>query len=323
MRAAHADFVVDSFTPAYLDAQHRATLPARAAEALASLASCRVCPRDCQVNRLEDQTKVCDTGRYARVTSAFAHFGEEDCLRGTRGSGTIFFGRCNLCCVFCQNWDISQSDAGSERDADQIAEMMLALQDHGCHNINFVTPEHVVPQVIEAIAAAVARGLHVPIVYNTSAYDSLESLGHLDGLIDIYMPDFKLWWPAHCARYLGAKDYADRARAAIEQMHQQVGDLRLSSDGVACRGVLVRHLVMPGLVDDSAAIFQWLAEHLSPDTYVNVMGQYRPDHRVGTSSRVDPSRQRHDQINRPVSQQEMSEAHAAARSAGLWRFDER
>ena len=323
MRAAHADFDVESFTPAYLDAQRRATLSARVGEALASLESCRVCPRDCQVNRLEDQTKVCHTGRYARVTSAFAHLGEEDCLRGTRGSGTIFFGRCNLCCVFCQNWDISQSDAGRERDADQIAEMMLALQDHGCHNINFVTPEHVVPQVIEAIAAAVERGLHVPIVYNTSAYDSLESLRHLDGLIDIYMPDFKLWSPGHCARYLGAKDYAERARAAIEQMHRQVGDLRFSSDGVACRGVLVRHLVMPGLLDDSTAIFQWLAEHLSPNTYVNVMGQYRPDDRVGTPSRVDPSRQRYDQINRPVSRQEISAAYAAARAAGLWRFDER
>ncbi|MBI4578283.1 MAG: radical SAM protein, partial [Planctomycetes bacterium] len=205
-------FILDPFAPAYLTPAVRASLAERVRAAVDSLRDCRACPRGCRVNRLENETQVCRTGRYARVTSAFAHFGEERCLSGTRGSGTIFFGRCNLRCVFCQNFDISQGSDDEECPPQAMAQTMLALQDRGCHNINLVTPEHVVPQVIEAVAAAIERGLRLPIVYNTSGYDTVESLRQLDGLIDIYMPDFKLWSAQRCRQYVGAEDYADCAR---------------------------------------------------------------------------------------------------------------
>jgi len=200
---------------------------------------------------------------------------------------------------------------------------MLELQSAGCHNVNLVTPEHVVPQVIEALVLAIDDGLRLPVVYNTSAYDSMESLRQLDGLVDIYMPDFKLWSPQACSRYLGAQDYAQRARDAIAEMHRQVGNLRMGSDGVARRGVLVRHLVMPGLLDESAAILRWLAEHISRDTFINIMGQYRPAHRVGRRwvTAGSKARTRYREIDRTPYRGEIADAYAAARAAGLWRFD--
>jgi putative pyruvate formate lyase activating enzyme len=306
-------FIVDSFEPAYLTLSHH-DWDDRVKAARDELASCRVCPRDCGVNRLENETALCHTGRYARVASAFPHFGEENCLRGTNGSGTIFFAFCNLRCVFCQNWDISQAPAGDEATADEIARMMIRLQGMGCHNINFVTPEHVAPQVVEAIAAAVPMGLHIPIVYNTSAYDSLASLKLMDGLVDIFMPDFKFWNPETARRLARARDYPEVARTAITEMHHQVGELKVDSSGLACRGVLVRHLVMPGQTHEAVAIFDWLAHELSPDTYVNIMGQYRPEHKV-------PGNDRYVDIGRRPTRREMVEANAAARLAGLWRFD--
>jgi putative pyruvate formate lyase activating enzyme len=299
----------------------------RVAAALQELAPCCACPRDCGIDRLADEMLVCSTGRYARVTSAFPHLGEEDCLRGWRGSGTIFFAMCNLRCVFCQNWDISQSAGrGRALSAAGLADLMLSLQDHGCHNINFVTPEHVAPQVIEALPVAIDRGLRLPIVYNTSAYDALSSLKLLDGLVDIYMPDFKFWSAETAKRLAKAKDYPDRARDAIREMHRQVGVLRFTPDRLACRGVLVRHLVMPGQLDETRAIFQWLAEALSPDTYVNIMDQYRPEHEVGAiaaAGRRDAGSVRYTEINRRPTQRELQQAYEAARAAGLWRFDER
>jgi putative pyruvate formate lyase activating enzyme len=309
-------FLVGKFEPAYLETHRRGELPARVKAALAELEDCCACPRNCHVNRLVDKARVCNTGRYAIVSSAFAHFGEEDCLRGWNGSGTIFFGFCNLRCVFCQNWDISQQHTGIECDAEEIATLMLQLQDRGCHNINFVTPEHVAPQVAEAIAAAVPRGLEVPIVYNTSAYDSIQLLKIMDGLVDIYMPDFKFFTYEPSRSYLKAKDYPARAREAIREMHRQVGDLCFGDDGLARRGLLVRHLVMPNFVDDSRQIFKWLAEEISPDTFINIMDQYRPQHQVGTCSRYDT-------INRCPSGEELDEAYTLARQAGLWRFDKR
>ena len=316
-------FVVSSFRPAYLDPAVRATLPQRAAAARESLLACRSCPRNCGVNRMADEDGFCRTGRHARVCSAFAHFGEESCLVGGHGSGTIFFGGCNLGCVFCQNADISQGEAGVPRPAEDIAAIMLALQERLCHNINFVTPEHVVPQTIEAIALAVEGGLRVPIVYNTSAYDSVESIRQMEGLVDIYMPDFKLWSPQACTRYLTAGDYAERARQAITEMHRQVGDLRHTPDGVACRGLLVRHLVMPGMIEESARIFEWLAG-LSRDTFVNVMGQYRPDNRVGQAAADEAGRRapQFAEIDRRPTRAEIAQAHRLARQTGLWRFDE-
>ncbi|HID22286.1 MAG TPA: radical SAM protein [Planctomycetaceae bacterium] len=314
-----SQFVIEPFEPAYLALHRTSELQRRAEVALRKLEDCCVCPRNCHVNRLANQAKVCRTGRYARVTSAFAHHGEEDCLRGTRGSGTIFFAQCNLRCVFCQNWDISQTPAGRELRPDQIADLMMALQEAGCHNINFVTPEHVVPQVIEAVAEAVNRGLRVPLVYNTSAYDSCESLRLLDGIIDIYMPDFKFWEPETARRLTKAPDYPERAREAIREMHRQVGSLRFGPDGTARRGLLIRHLVMPGLGDETAAIMQWLATEVSPDTFVNIMAQCHPSFQVGQRDRRGEVT--YAAINRRPTAEEIRQAFDVARRAGLWRFD--
>jgi putative pyruvate formate lyase activating enzyme len=318
-------FIVESPTPAYLDPAVRRSLPQRVKTALDQLTECRACPRDCKVNRLAGDTGVCQTGRHARVSSAFPHFGEEDCLRGWRGSGTIFFALCNLRCVFCQNWDISQRPSGREFDARQVAALMLDLQKRGCHNINLVTPEHVVPQVVEALALAIDDGLRLPIVYNTSGYDALSSLKLLDGLVDIYMPDFKFFSPTSAERLSKAEDYPQRARVAIREMHRQVGDLRFTPDGVACHGLLVRHLVMPNGLSETRQIFRWLAQELSRDTFVNILGQYQPAHQVGSvaDSGTELGTIRYADINRRPTSEELQAAYDAARQAHLWRFDER
>src|SRR6266481_679958 len=276
----------EDFMPAYLRAFEEGLLQQRAEEAIESLRSCRVCPRDCEIDRFNNKIGICKSGRLARVASAFPHFGEEDCLRGWNGSGTIFFGWCNLRCVFCQNFETSQHGEGTEVTAADLAHIMLDLQDIGCHNVNFVTPEHVVPQILEALVIAVERGLRLPLVYNTSAYDSLESIQLMNGLVDIYMPDFKLWDGENCRNYLVASDYADTARAVIAEMHAQVGELRVDENGLALRGVLVRHIVMPGLLDETREIMHWIADELSCDTYVNLMDQYYLAHKAETEPRV-------------------------------------
>lgn len=293
-------------------------LDRRARIAVESLATCRACPRRCDVDRLAGKWSACKTGRHAVVSSAFAHFGEEDCLRGWNGSGTIFFAHCNLRCVFCQNHDISQGvrpgPAAPGTPAARLAAIMLGLQEQGCHNINFVTPEHVVPQVLEAVAVAAGLGLRLPLVYNTSAYDSLESLALLDGVIDIYMPDFKYWSRAPSRRYLKADDYPDVAREALREMHRQVGDLEIDDRGIAVRGLLLRHLVMPGGIAETRAILEWVASTLGPGTYVNLMDQYRPAGLV--------SRSRYAELARRLTPAEYREALAAARTLGL-RLDTR
>jgi putative pyruvate formate lyase activating enzyme len=305
--------------PAYLGLSS-AELRARAERAVALLEDCRICPRDCGVNRLENRWAACKTGRHAVVSSAFPHLGEEDCLRGWAGSGTIFFTHCNLRCVFCQNWDISQAvKPGHKGDpastASEIAAMMIALQEHGCHNINFVTPEHVVPQVVEALDEAIGRGLRLPLVYNTSGYDSLDSIDLMDGLVDIYMPDFKFWSAAASKRYMMAADYPEAARAAIRAMHRQVGALSFDDDGLARRGVLIRHLVMPGCLDETRAVLGWIAEELGTDTYVNLMDQYRPAGKV-TAEKLP-------EIARRPSSAELGNAYRIAADLGLRRLDER
>jgi putative pyruvate formate lyase activating enzyme len=287
-------------------------------KALKALENCRMCPRDCGVNRLENRWAACKTGRYAIVDCHFAHFGEEYCLRGWKGSGTIFFSHCNLRCVFCQNYDISQAVApgpavaGSAPEA--IAGMMLELQRQGCHNINFVTPEHVVPQIIESVAIAVDRGLNIPIVYNTSAYDALESIELMDGIADIYMPDFKFWSVERCKLYMKAEDYPDAARRAIRAMHDQVGDLVIGDEGLARRGLLLRHLVMPGMLDETRAILEWIATELGTNTYINLMDQYRPAGKV--------SALHYPEINRRPLSSEFLEAKRIACSLGLHRLDD-
>jgi putative pyruvate formate lyase activating enzyme len=314
-------FVIEDYEPVYLQTWRSGLLEEKVAAALEELRDCRVCPRNCRIDRLKDERRVCHTGRHAIVSSAFAHFGEEDCLRGDKGSGTVFFGMCNLRCVFCQNWDISQKEAGRELGPEAIAELALRLQDQGCHNINFVTPEHVVPQLVEALAVAIPRGLRIPVVYNTSAYDSLASLRLMEGLVDIYMPDFKFWHRESARVLCKAKDYPVVARTAIQEMHRQVGELRFGPDGLARRGLLVRHLVMPGQSDETESILRWLAKELSPDTYINVMGQYQPQYQVGELAR--DGKPRYASINRRPSEEELLAAHRAARTAGLHRIDAR
>jgi len=304
-----------SFAPAYLRLLESGELRQRLKLALGELQSCRLCPRDCNVNRLNNQAGVCRMGRYAIVSSHFAHFGEEDCLRGVRGSGTIFFSWCNLRCVFCQNYDISWLGEGRPTPPGELAEMMLHLQRMGCHNINFVTPEHVVPEILEALLPAIAQGLRLPLVYNTGGYDSLESIELMNGIVDVYMPDFKLWNAETARRYLKAPNYPEAARRAILEMHRQVGPLVFDEHGVALRGLLIRHLVMPGLAEETRQILKWIADELGPDTYVNLMDQYSPAGKVGSTDYTE--------INRRITSKEYEAALETAHAIGFRRLDNR
>ena len=294
----------------------RAELERRAAEAHELLGErCVVCPRGCKVDRRADVAGLCAIGRHAVVASYFPHFGEEDCLRGRRGSGTIFFSGCNLRCVFCQNHDISWAVRGETVTAERLAGMMLELQAMGCHNINWVTPEHVAPQILEALPLAFARGLELPIVYNTSAYDSLDSLRLMEGIVDVYMPDFKLWTSEAARRYLKRADYPDVARETIVEMNRQVGELVLDASGLARRGLIVRHLIMPGLLEETEAILRFVAEELGTGTYVNLMGQYYVSGKVGQNGEYG-------EIARGIHREEYEQALALARELGL-RLDPR
>jgi putative pyruvate formate lyase activating enzyme len=301
--------------PSYVNLYESGELDRRIEEAVAGLERCRVCPWDCDINRLEDETKVCRTGRYARVASCFAHFGEEDCLRGWNGSGTIFFSWCNLRCVFCQNYDISQSETGIVVSPEGLAAMMVELQHQGCHNINLVTPEHVVPQILEALPHAIREGLRLPIVYNSSGFDAIESLEHMDGIVDIYMPDFKYWDEDSAKLYLKQRRYPEVTRAAVREMHRQVGDLVIDENWLARRGLLIRHLVMPGGGAGTREIMEFLATEISRETYVNIMDQYYPTGKV--------SDQKYPELNREITLEELRDAYDVARQAGLHRFDER
>jgi putative pyruvate formate lyase activating enzyme len=302
------------YEPSYLALHASGELHDRARRALALLEDrCRVCPRLCKVDRLRDQPGLCRVGRHAVVASHFAHFGEEDCLRGVRGSGTIFFSGCNLRCIFCQNHEISWLLQGERVTPRRLARMMVELQELGCHNINWVTPELVVPQILEALPLAVDAGLRLPTVYNTSAYDSPESLALMDGVVDVYMPDFKLWSPELTRRYLAKRDYAEVARHSVLEMKRQVGDLVMDEHGMARRGLLVRHLVMPGLLDETEAILRFIATELGPGTYVNLMAQYYPAGRTSEFPEID----------RHLHRSEFERALDLADELGLRRLDKR
>ncbi|WP_243544409.1 radical SAM protein [Pseudodesulfovibrio tunisiensis] len=273
--------------PAYLALHRSGELAERARRAVERLASCDLCPRLCGADRTAGQVGFCGVGRKAVVAAFNPHFGEEAVLVGERGSGTVFFAGCNLGCVFCQNHDIShEPDAGLPATPAELAGVMLELQKQGCHNINFVTPSHVVPQILEALPIAADHGLRLPLVYNTGAYDTVETLELLDGVIDVYMPDVKVWSRHVAGEFLLAEDYPERARAAVREMFRQVGRLATDSDGVAMRGLLVRHLVLP---DDLAGTKDWMRflSGLSPGVHVNIMGQYRPCGRAGEISGLD------------------------------------
>lgn len=332
-------YLLDDYIPRYqtltsIDAAKKRSL------AYAHLRQCNLCPRLCGVNRYET-TGVCLIGaETAKVNVIAPHRGEEPCIQGFSGSGSVFFSGCNLRCVFCQNHDIAHQRNGFDLTPEELAEWMVKLQEVGnVHNINFVTPEHVVPQVALAILTAREMGLNVPIVYNTSSFDSLDSLALMDGLVDIYLPDFKVWSASSSKRLLKADNYAEVARESIKEMHRQVGDLAFTSDGIAKKGVLLRHLVMPGKEEEGRQIMQWLAENVSKDLYVHVMEQYHPDAHVGKKRRKTAAKKviepggaepgdseldevRYAEINRAITDEELGSVKQAARKAGLWRFCE-
>jgi putative pyruvate formate lyase activating enzyme len=301
------------FEPAYRTLLREGGFPARVQQAQAALKDCDLCAWECHVDRTQ-KIGFCRTGADAIVSSAFPHMGEEAPLRGVRGSGTIFFSLCNLRCQYCQNHDISQHAAGSTVSVEHLAALMLQLQGIGCHNINFVSPSHVVAPIIAAVFIAAEAGLGIPLVYNTGGYDSLAALRLLDGIIDIYMPDMKYADPVLAQRYSKILDYPARNQAAVREMYRQVGNLRLDANGIATRGLLVRHLVLPEGIAGTEKIVRFLAEEISPNTYINVMGQYRPEWHVRERDIVP--------LNRPVTRAEVEQATLIARRAGL-RLDER
>ncbi len=288
----------------------------KVAEAKSQLLDCVACPRKCHVNR-HLKPGLCLVGEDIPINTIAPHFGEEACIQGVNGSGTVFVSGCNLKCSFCQNHELSNKVQGYALKPAELGDWLLRLQDAGCHNINLVTPEHVVPQLTLTLEQ-VKDKLDIPVVYNTSAYDSVESLQLMDGLVDIYMPDFKVWTNTSSLRYLKAKDYPQVAKAAIKEMHRQVGDLQFSMNGLAQRGVLLRHLVMPNLVEESKKIMEWVAQ-LSKDSFVHIMNQYKPDANVG---KIDKGHVRYSEINRSVSPEELRQVEDAAKLAGLWRFEE-
>ena len=275
---------METFQPAYIKTYERGLFKQTIKKAYGIMNACTLCPRACKVDRLSGQTGVCRTGKNAYISSYNAHFGEEAPLVGTHGSGTIFFTFCNLLCIFCQNYDISHEGYGQEVSTDQLAAIMLDLQNAGCHNINFVTPSHVVPQILAAVEEAVGRGLKVPLVYNTGGYDNVETLKMLDGIFDIYMPDFKFWDPDIAETACNARDYPEVARNALIEMHRQVGDLVTDTFGFARRGLLIRHLVLPQGLAGTREIMRFIARTISPNSYVNIMAQYRP---CGRASEVE------------------------------------
>jgi putative pyruvate formate lyase activating enzyme len=270
------------FEPAYLALHRTGELEQRAETLWAVMEKCRLCPRECGVNRLTGERGFCRSPGAKLVVSSFSpHFGEERPLVGNGGSGTIFLAHCNLRCVFCQNWEISHLGRGKNSSIDELAQMMLKLQKFGCHNINLVTPTHYSAAIVKALDIATAKGLRLPVVYNTSGYERLEILKLLDGIVDIYLPDFKYWDKAMSAKYsAGAERYPQLTRSAVSEMHRQVGVAEPASNGIMQRGLMIRHLVMPENTSGSEKVMEWIAENLPKDTYVNIMAQYRPAYKA-------------------------------------------
>lgn len=299
--------------PSYLSTYSSGNLHKKTEKARDILKNCTLCPRKCGVNRMEGETGVCNTGRLAMVSSFSPHFGEEDPLVGEKGSGTIFFTHCNLLCLFCQNFDISHMGEGIEVYPNQMAHMMLELQKQGCHNINFVSPSHVVPQILEALELAVPEGLNIPLVYNTGGYDAVETLKLIEGVIDIYMPDIKFFDPEIAQTACSARDYPEVVKDAVCEMHRQVKDLTTDEKGVARKGLLVRHLVLPGNIAGTGEVMQFLSERVSKNTYVNIMSQYRP---LGKAREYPEFAERPDE-------NDFAQARQAALDAGITRLDRR
>ncbi len=297
--------------PVYIETARSGGLSQKAGAAREILKNCTLCPRRCGVDRRSGETGICKTGKAAMISSFNAHFGEEAPLVGKKGSGTIFFTHCSLMCCFCQNFDISHEGHGSPVSNEELAAIILAVQQEGCHNINLVTPSHVVPQILSAMEKAVDAGLRIPIVYNSSGYDRLETLRLLEDVVDIYMPDFKFWDPDVARAACGAPDYPAVAREAIAEMHRQVGDLQIDADGIARRGLLLRHLVLPEDLAGTRSVMRFIYEAISPGTYVNIMNQYRP---CGNYQKVPA-------LGRRITAAEFRKALQDAREEGIFRLD--
>jgi putative pyruvate formate lyase activating enzyme len=299
------------YVPKYIKTYKSGLLEERIKRAYAILENCTLCPRNCKVSRLKGKKGICNTTDLPIISDYFPHFGEETPLVGKYGSGTIFISYCSLLCMYCQNYEISHLGEGEITSIEKFADMMISLQKQNCHNINIVTPTHIVPQLLKALKFAIEKGLHIPLVYNTGGYEKLETLKLLDGIVDIYMPDFKYWSPEAAKRYSNAYDYPDIAKKAIKEMHRQVGELKINEEGIAEEGLLIRHLVLPRKIAGTKEIAKFIAEEISPNTYVNVMAQYRP---CGLADRDDF-------INRGITQKEYMEAIESALDAGLKRLD--
>jgi putative pyruvate formate lyase activating enzyme len=300
--------------PAYARLEESGKLAQRVEQAYALFENCRCCPRQCGVNRIRDERGFCRAPSHPVVYSAHPHFGEEIPLVGTNGSGTIFFSNCNLRCVFCQNWPIAHEGRGRVIRDEDLADVMLKLQEIGCHNINLVTPTHVMPNILNATRMALQRGLRLPLVYNTSGYERLEIVKLLDGIVDIYMPDFKYTDSEKASEYSsGAADYPEVTKTAIAEMHRQVGTLQMDWRGVAVRGLIIRHLVMPNRVAGTLAFVRWVAESLGKSTYVNIMSQYHVDYRAYD----------YPEIARGITVEEFLEAVDWAKEYGLTNLDAR
>ena len=299
---------MDEFSPAYINLYETGELEKRVAMGYEMLRECNLCARKCGVNRLQDERGFCRSGSRVMVSSAGPHFGEESPLVGRYGSGTIFLTNCNLRCVFCQNYDISQLGNGREIELKELAGAMLSLQKMGCQNINFVTPTHYIPQILAGLLIAVKNGLRVPLVHNCGGYESLEALRLLDGVFDIYMPDMKYGDNEAGKRYSKAPDYFDVVTTAVSEMHRQVGDLAINSQGIAGRGLLIRHLVLPNGLAGTGKILEYISK-LSKNSYVNIMEQYRPQFKASD----------YPELNRRISSEEFANAISLAEKAGLSR----
>lgn len=296
--------------PAYLKLYRTGQLVTISKKLNALLNSCTLCPRQCRVNRMKDELGDCKSGRFPRVSNSGPHYGEERPLVGMYGSGTVFFAHCNLLCIFCQNYDISHFASGHKMSISQLARVFIEIQNSGCHNLNLVTPTHFVPQIIEALVLAIHKGFRLPIVYNCGGYESVHVIKLLDGIVDIYMPDLKFLDKSRSKNYLQVEDYPEIVQVVIKEMFRQVGDLVLNKDGLAERGLLLRYLVMPATTDEELeAIFSFIAEEISPQTYCNIMDQYRPLYKA----------REYAEINRGITMDEYNNSRQIAKKFGLKR----
>lgn len=297
--------------PSFIEGRKSGELKRKGMAAFRLLEECTICPRNCRVNRLQGELGYCRTGRNAIVSSYGPHYGEEHPLVGRAGSGTVFFANCNLGCIFCQNYDISHQGKGHEVTPDVLASVFMKIESFGCHNLNLVTPTHVVPQILEALEIAVEKGFSLPLVYNCGGYESTEVIRLLEDIVDIYMPDIKFMDDDVAYSLTGAESYPECARNSVKEMHRQVGDLVLDEDGIAIRGLLVRHLLLPEFLSGTEEVFRFLSEDISMNTYLNVMDQYYPCYLAGN----------HDILSRRITPREWRDAVEMARRMGLSRLD--